>query len=122
MNDIHLKSNYIFKIPQNKRYTGIMRRLQQTRKEWAAGKMEDLMKLEGVDRKKALRTKSISLNGRGMKAVDETTKREKILLGWLEERWNLEQRVSRTMILRKVLEIYPKFCGGINSNGYLERM
>ena len=26
------------------------------------------------------------------------------------------------MILRKVLEIYPKFCGGINSNGYLERM
>ena len=84
--------------------------------------MEDLMKLEGVDRKKALRTKSISLDGRGRKAVDATTRTEKDLLDWLEEKWKLEQRVSRTMIFRKVLDIDPKFCGGVNSDRYLERM
>ena len=82
-----MKSNHIFRILQDKRYTGIMARLQQTRKDWVAGKMEDLMKLEGVDRKKVLRNKSISLDGRGRKAVDATTKTEKYLLDWLEERW-----------------------------------
>ena len=84
--------------------------------------MEDLTKLEGVDRKKALRTKSISLDGRGRKAVDATTRIKKDLLGWLEERWKLEQRVSRTMIFCKVLDIDIKFCGGVNSGRYLEHM
>ena len=84
--------------------------------------MEDLMKLEGVDRKKALQTKSISLDGGGRKTVDATTQTDKDVLDRLEERRKLEQRVSQTMIFRKVLDIDPKFCRGVNSDRYLERM
>ena len=46
---------------------------------------------------------------------------QKLFLVWPEEQWRSEQRVSRTMIFRKVLDIDPKFKGGVPSDGYLAR-
>ena len=59
---------------------------------------------------------------RGRKRIESTTRTKKTLIKWLEERWKLEQRVSRTSIFRKVLDIKPKFCGGFKEDGYLGRM
>ena len=84
--------------------------------------MKDLDELDGKDRAKALRKKSVSVNGRGRKSVEVGTRTEKLLFTWLEERWRLDQRVSRTMIFRKVLDIDPKFKGGVTSDGYLTRL
>ena len=69
-----------------------------------------------------MRYKSVNVCARGRKRIDSTTRTEKTLIEWLEERWKLEQRVSRTSIFRKVLDIDPQFCGEIQVNGYLERM
>ena len=69
-----------------------------------------------------LRYKSVNMSARGRKWIDSTTRTEKTLIEWLEERWKLEQRVSRTTVFRKVLDIDPKFCGGVKLDGYLERM
>jgi len=54
--------------------------------------------------------------------MDLSIRTETELIEWLEERWNLEQRISRTMLFRKVLEIKPSFCGEVKSDGYLDQM
>ena len=64
----------------------------------------------------------MNARARGRKAVDLTSRTEKHLVKWLQERWRLEQRVSRTMIFRKVMDINPLFCGGIKSDGHLDRL
>ena len=84
--------------------------------------MKDLEDLEGKDRLTALKKKSVSVNARGRKSIELSTRTEKLLLVWLEERWRLDQRVSRTMIFRKVLDIDPKFKGGVNSDGHLNQL
>ena len=84
--------------------------------------MKDLEDLEGKDRLVALKKKSVSVNARGRKSIELSTCTEKLLLVWLEEQWRLDQRVSRTMIFRKVLDIDPKFKGGVNSDGHLNRL
>ena len=104
------------------RYKSIISRVQKTKKMWESGMMKDLLDLEGKDRLAALKKKSISINARGRKSIQLATRTEKVLLAWLEERWKLDQRVSRTMIFRKVLEIDPKFKGGVESDGYLARL
>lgn len=84
--------------------------------------MNDLESLEGKDRLHALKKKSLTVNGRGRKSLKLGTRTETLLMAWLEQRWKLEQRVSRTMIFRRVLEIDPKFKGGVSSDGHLSRM
>ena len=69
-----------------------------------------------------LRYKSVNVCDRGRKRIDTTTRTEKTQIEWLEERWKLEQRVLRTSIFRKVLDIDPKFFGGVEKDGYLGRM
>ena len=81
--------------------------------------MKDLEELKGKDRLAALKKKSLSVNARGRKSIQLGTRTEKLLLAWLEERWKLDQRVSHTMIFQKVLDIDPKFKGGVHSDGYL---
>ena len=71
---------------QDKRYNAIMVRLQHTRKEWKGGSMDQLLKLDGVDRQKELQKTSLSLDGRGRKAIDSTTRTENELTDWLDER------------------------------------
>ena len=56
--------------------------------------MDQLLKLDGVERQKALRKTSLSLDGRGRKAIDSKTRTEDKLTDWLDERYRLEQRVS----------------------------
>ena len=99
-----------------------MARLQKIRKDWGEGKFEHILKLEGKEKKKVLRYKSVNVCARGRKRIDSTTRTEETLIEWIEEGWKLEQRVSRTSIFRKVLDIDPKFCGGVKEDGYLGRM
>ena len=94
-----------------------MVRLQKIRKGWGKGKFEHIPKLEGKDKKKVLRYKSVNVCARGQKWIDTTTQTKKTLIEWLEERWKLEYRVSRTSIVRKLLDIDPKFCGGVEGDG-----
>ena len=84
--------------------------------------MKDLEELEGKERWAALKKKSTRLNARGRKSIEFGTRTEEILMAWLEERWELEQRVTRTMIFRKVLDIDPKFKGGVKEDGYFDRL
>jgi len=107
---------------KDNKYKSIISRIQTVRKGWGAGMYEDIMNLEGNAKRVALKAKSVSLTGRGRKPLHSQTKTEKTLMVWLEERWAKEQRVSRTMVFRKVLENDPKFCGGVKSDGYLDRM
>ena len=53
--------------------------------------MKDLEDLEGKDRLAALKKKSVSVNARGRKSIELSTRTEKLLLVWLEERWRLDQ-------------------------------
>ena len=85
-----------------------MARLQKIRKDWGEGKFEYILKLEGKEKKKVLRYKSVNVCAYGRKKIDSTTRTEKTLIEWLEERWKLEQRVSRKSNFRKVLDIDPK--------------
>ena len=84
--------------------------------------MTDLELLEGNCRHQALKKKSVKVNGRGRKSIKLGTRTETVLMAWLEERWRLDQRVSRTMIFRQVLKIDPKFKGGVESEGHLSRL
>jgi len=56
--------------------------------------------------------------------MDPLTLTDTELVEWLEEHWclKLEQRVSCTMIFRKVLGIDPSFYSGLESDGHLDRM
>lgn len=103
-------------------YKAIVHIIQKTRKMWEQGDLECIRALEGTERRKALQRKAVNVNARGRKAIDLTSRTEKYLMEWLQERWRLEQRVSRTMIFRKVLDLDPKFCGGVESDGHLDRL
>ena len=67
------------------RYKSILSRVQKTKNMWEAGKMKDLENLEGNDRLAALKKKSVSVNARGRKSIELSTRTEKLLLVWLEE-------------------------------------
>jgi len=105
-------------------YKAIVHIIQKTQKMWEQGDLESIRVLEGTERRKALhlQMKAVNVNARGRKAIVLTSRTEKYLMEWLQERWRLEQRVSRTMIFRKLLDLNPKFCGGVKSDGHLDRL
>ena len=80
-------------------------------KGWSSGMFHEMMQLEYNAKRIALKAKSVNLSGRGRKPLQSKSKTEKTLMAWMEERWEKEQCVSRTMVFCKVLEIDPKFCG-----------
>ena len=67
------------------RYKAILSRIQKTRKMWEEGKMKDLDELDGKDRAKVLRKKSLGVNDRGRKSIEVGTRTERLSLVWLEE-------------------------------------
>ena len=107
---------------QDKKFLAISAQIQTYRKELKEGRMDTVLKLEGTDKRNAMRSKSLNLSARGRKPIDQLGRMEAVLMTWLEERWRLEQRVSRTMIFRQGLVIDPKLCDGIKKDGYLERL
>ena len=69
-----------------------------------------------------MKKKSLKVDGRGRKMLDEKSRVEKELDRWLDEQFKNERRITRTMIFRKVMEIDPNFCGGVNDPELLNKL
>ena len=108
---------------KDKLYNTILKTLTRIKKSFLNGDLDYLLdpKLTGRKKMKALRSKTTKIGARGRKPTEENDKVEKELMVWLEQLWKDERRVSRTMVIRKALEINPEFKGGKNSNQFLSK-
>ena len=64
----------------------------------------------------------MKVHDRGRKSIKLGTRTEIVLRAWLKKRWRFDQRALLTMIFRKVLEIDPKFKGGVESEGHMSHL
>ena len=69
----------------------IMKKIRSYHKEWTSGKNTNFLELDGSDRIKAMRGKSVHLGSRGRKPVLEVDRVEADLLEYLEDCWVKEK-------------------------------
>ena len=72
-------------------YQKTIRQIQQYRKEFINGKMNDIIKLKGRERRNAMRSKSIKVGARGWKVTAEADRVGVELLKFLEVLSNTER-------------------------------
>lgn len=107
---------------KDKTYQNIMKKVGKYRKEFMDGKLDQVLQLEGKEKRKAMKSKTLTINARGRKPCDELSQMETGVKTWLRGCYATDKRVSRTMIFRQALLLDPSFKGGPKSEGFIERM
>ena len=68
-------------------YAAIHKRIQKQGEDFAAGKMNDLLDLKGIEMGVAMRSKSVKVNARGRLPLLYASYVEQELMKWIEELW-----------------------------------
>eukprot|EP00956_Cyclotella_meneghiniana_P042592 scaffold248579_cov38-Cyclotella_meneghiniana.AAC.1 len=120
----------------DKIYKSILEKIGRFKKEWRAGNydhlvnhipIKDMTTRERMQYNSAMKSRTVKINARGLHVLNEHYAIEKKLIAKLEELWENDKCVSRTVVFRLVLEIDPDFLvsggqGGRGSTGHLDRL
>jgi len=109
-------------LSSDNQYQTIMRRIRNTRKDYTAGRLNELLSMTGREKQAAMKKKSPKLGSRGRKASEQQKDLE-MQLNELIEKWiKDERRITRTMIFRAALKIDPSFMGGVGSDDLMTKL
>ena len=120
----------------DKIYKSILEKIGRFKKEWRAGNydhlvnhipIKDMTTRVRMQYNSAMKSRTVKINARGLHVLNEHYAIEKKLIAKLEELWENDKCVSRTVVFRLVLEIDPDFLvsggqGGRGSTGHLDRL